>query len=236
MGKKLGRFILTVILFVAELTYFSLAFNLLKHFGIDINTYSATIKILIVIAIQIIFMLILFIIYHKDLINDLKDYKNNFKEYFSFGLKSWLIGLTIMIISNVIIYQFYQSNATNETLVQESIKQIPIYMIFSTVIYAPFTEEIIFRKSIKDFIDNNYLYIIISGLVFGYIHTLANYTNPYELLYIIPYGAVGSSFAYIYSKKKNIFVPITFHMLHNAIIVSTSLLSYFMAGALWQVA
>ena len=95
-------------------------------------------------------------------------------------------------------------------------------MIFSTIIYAPFVEELIFRKSIRDIIDNDYLYIIISGLTFGFVHTLAGSTLQ-ELIYIIPYGALGSCFAIMHVKTKNIYTSMTFHMIHNAIVVFISI-------------
>ena len=45
------------------------------------------------------------------------------------------------------------------------------------------------------------------------------------MLYIIPYGLFGSVFAYMYSKTKNIFVPMTFHFIHNTVLVILSFLS-----------
>ena len=53
-----------------------------------------------------------------------------------------------MIISNIIISFFVEGNSTNETLIREYINIMPIYMIFSSCIYAPFTEEMVFRKSL----------------------------------------------------------------------------------------
>lgn len=230
MKGKIGNFILSIILFTVYIVYPYLIVYLLKLIGIDISSYNQFVKTLILTGVYLSLMLIIFLIYRKDLINDFKDYKNNFNAYFIFGSKIWLTGLAVMYVSNIFLIQFLQSNATNEILVQEALKQSPLYMIFSTVIFAPFTEEIIFRKSIRNFISNDYIYMIISAIAFGYIHTLANYTNPLELLYIIPYGALGYAFAYTYTKKKNIFVPITFHMFHNAIAVTISLMSYFLLG------
>ena len=127
-----------------------------------------------------------------------------------------------MMLSNIIISYYFPGGSANEEAVQNIIKQVPIYMIFSTIIYAPFVEELIFRKSIRDIIDNDYLYIIISGLTFGFVHTLAGSTL-HELIYIIPYGALGSCFAIMHVKTKNIYTSMTFHMIHNAIIVFISI-------------
>ena len=232
MIKKIGRILLTLSLFILNLTYPVLIVMLLEKLGLNINNLNTTKAIIIDIGISISFMLILFAIYHKTLIDDFKDYIKNFKKHFSTGFKIWGIGLIVMLISNIIIGIIYPVEAANEAALQEIIKQMPLYMIFSTVIYAPFCEELIFRKSIKDFINKDILYIIISGLGFGFVHILADLSNPLQLLYIIPYGSLGISFAYLYTKTKNIYVPLTFHMLHNFIAISLSIISYIMAGVL----
>ena len=51
-------------------------------------------------------------------------------------------------------------------------------------------------------------------------------TSAWDLLYILPYGALGGAFAYILTKKNNILIPITFHMLHNGIITIISIIGY----------
>lgn len=220
--EKLPKILLTICLFVAELVYSYCIILGLQHFGIDITTYSTTIKYQIIIAIDISFMLILFLLYRKTLIKDITLYFKSFTKNISTGAKYWFIGLCIMMLSNIIISYYLPGGSANEEAVQNVIKQVPIYMIFSTIIYAPFVEELIFRKSIRDIIKNDYLYVIISGLAFGFVHTLAGSTLQ-ELVYIIPYGALGSCFALMYIKTKNVYTSMTFHMIHNAIIVFISI-------------
>ena len=220
--EKLPKMLLTICLFVAELLYSYCVVLVLQHFGIDITTYSYTLKYQIIIGIDLSFMFILFLLYRKTLLKDITLYIKYFIKNISTGTKYWIIGLCIMMLSNIIISYYFPGGSANEEAVQNIIKQVPIYMIFSTIIYAPFVEELIFRKSIRDIIDNDYLYIIISGLTFGFVHTLAGSTL-HELIYIIPYGALGSCFAIMHVKTKNIYTSMTFHMIHNAIIVFISI-------------
>ena len=220
--EKLPKILLTICLFVAELLYSYCVVLVLQHFGIDITTYSNTLKYQIIIGIDLSFMFILFLLYRKTLLKDITLYIKNFIKNISTGTKYWIIGLCIMMLSNIIISYYFPGGSANEEAVQNIIKQVPIYMVFSTIIYAPFVEELIFRKSIRDIIDNDYLYIIISGLTFGFVHTLAGSTL-HELIYIIPYGALGSCFAIMHVKTKNIYTSMTFHMIHNAIIVFISI-------------
>lgn len=220
--EKLPKILLTICLFVAELLYSYCVVLVLQHFGIDITTYSNTLKYQIIIGIDLSFMFILFLLYRKTLLKDITLYIKYFIKNISTGTKYWIIGLCIMMLSNIIISYYFPGGSANEEAVQNIIKQVPIYMVFSTIIYAPFVEELIFRKSIRDIIDNDYLYIIISGLTFGFVHTLAGSTL-HELIYIIPYGALGSCFAIMHVKTKNIYTSMTFHMIHNAIIVFISI-------------
>ena len=85
------------------------------------------------------------------------------------------------------------------------------------MIYAPLTEEIAFRKSIKDACPNKELYIILSGLIFGGLHVITSLNNPLGFLYLIPYCSLGFVFAYLYQKTDNIFSTITAHSIHNTL-------------------
>ena len=106
-------------------------------------------------------------------------------------------------------------------------------MIFSISIYAPFIEEIIFRKSIRDFIfsfGNNkitkYIFCIVSGFVFAILHIVGAATSPIDYLYTVPYFALGFSFAMLYCKSDNIFSSISMHFLHN----TAAAILYLIAG------
>jgi len=230
--KKIYSIILTTSIFVIDMIYAYVVLFILRRLGIDITKFGTVWKYICLFLIYLSFMLLLFLIFRKSLIKEFKDYIKNFKQYFMFGLKYWAIGLSLMFLSNIVIYHFYPVGASNESLVQEALKTFPLYMCFSTIIYAPFTEEIIFRKSLKNVFTNNFMYIIFSGFLFGFAHTLTNIGNTMELLYIIPYGSVGAMFAYMYAKTNNIFVPMTFHFMHNSISVIFSLLLYSIGGSL----
>ena len=137
-----------------------------------------------------------------------------------------------MIISNNIISIFFSgATANNEQAVRSLIDSYPLYMFFSVSIYAPFIEELIFRKSIKDIFSsyennniNKYIYIIYSGLIFSSLHVLGTTSSYLDYLYIIPYLALGISFASLYYKTDNIFTTITMHSIHNTIAIVLYLL------------
>ena len=62
-----------------------------------------------------------------------------------------------------------------------------------------------------------YLFMILSGFIFGLVHVLGA-ANPYEYLLIISYGALGYMFAHTLNATDNIFCTIMMHMFHNGVL------------------
>ena len=226
--KKIINILLFVALFFIETFLNSIIFYSLYRLGINID--SIYLRLIITVISWIVFMIFIFLVYRKSLIEEFKLYKDNFKSFFIFGLKVWFISLSMMVISNILISFVYSSNSVNEEVVQSFLVKYPIYTTISTLIYAPFVEEIIFRKSLRGIFNNKALYILISGLIFGLCHVVAGIDNTMELLYLIPYGIMGASFAYIYSKTNSIFVSMSMHFIHNLITLIISTLPYIIGG------
>ena len=128
-----------------------------------------------------------------------------------------------MGVCNIILQFVLHSTPNNENQIQDLLGTMPIYIAFASCICAPIMEELVFRKSLGNCFKSQYLFIIVSGLLFGLLHIVTS-KNVYDFLYIIPYGLFGSIFAYIYYKTKTIFSTITIHMIHNTILVIISLI------------
>ena len=206
----------------------------LKIFNLNIDNFSKNTLILYNFICDIVYMSIIFLIYKKDIIKDLKDLKNNFLKILEISFKYYLIGLALMIISNMLITLIFSTaNANNEEMLREYINLYPLYMFFSVTIYAPFTEEMLFRKAIHDCFKpykenkfNKYFYIILSGFIFASLHVVGLSDNLIDYIYIVPYLALGIAFAGLYKKTNNIFSTIMMHSLHNTV----TIILYIMAG------
>ena len=178
-------------------------------------------KVLISFASDILLLITLISIYYKTIKKDFKNYFNhNFKKNLKESFKTWLIGFGIMVVSNMIISLLTNGQiAENEEAIRNMIDTYPLYMIFQTIIYAPISEEIIFRKSIKDITNKKYIYIFLSGFIFGGLHVISSLNEPLGFLYLIPYCSLGFVFAYLYHKTDNIFSTITAHSIHNTLAI-----------------
>lgn len=217
--------ILGIIVFL--LFYFSSYFQLIPIILLnwDIRSITESQNVMLSTFSNIVLLLILFLIFRKDIIKEWKNFKSNFLENIDTGIKYWLVGLAIMMGSNIIINIVMNlGQAANEQAVQQMISALPWLMFINAGIIAPCTEELIFRKSFRKAFPNKWLFILISALVFGSLHVVTSMTSPIELLYIIPYGALGGAFAYMYQKTDTIFTSIAMHMFHNSALILLSIL------------
>ncbi len=208
-------------------TFSYLQLGLLQILGIDYEKISFSFKVVYLISTEIVEMFLLLFLFRKKLKEDIKDLKKNHETYFKTYFKYWLLILAIMMISNILI-MFLTENQTagNEEAFRNVLTKSMVYAYFSGVIYAPIIEELIFRRSIRNIIPINSLFILVSGLVFGGLHVVTGYTGPIDLLYLIPYCTPGFIFAYILTKTDNVLVSASIHFMHNGILVAIQIFSY----------
>ena len=105
------------------------------------------------------------------------------------------------------------------------IQASPWISLIGTGLFAPFIEEIIFRKAFRNMISNDTLFILISGIIFGGLHVVLSLNSYYDLAYLIPYCSLGIAFGFIYIKTKTVFTSFVMHALHNTALTIISVAS-----------
>jgi len=227
---KYIRFFLVLLLFFTSSMFQIIP---IKIFNLDINNISNDIKPWLTLFSKSITLIILVLLYYKDfkrhLINLRKMKKEKLIVKFDHAFRYWLIGLIIMLVSNILIKNLGIGNAQNDVSVTNNLMFSPIIFGLITFILAPILEEITFRLAFKDIFKNKWIYILLSGLVFGSIHVIFSLTDITQLLYLIPYCSLGIAFSYIYYDSDNIYIPISFHILHNSL---TAIVTFLLMGAL----
>ncbi len=169
------------------------------------------------------------LIFRKQLICDFKIFKKYFKEYSLLVFKTWGKALIIIVIMNLIIQIFTNTaTSTNQETLQQMFNSNAILVALLSIIYAPIVEELIFRGTFRNFIKNKYLYIIISGVMFGLLHVIDDFQSISELLFIFVYSFLGCTLASIYYKTNNICTNIYMHAIQNTLSVVGMLLLKFM--------
>ena len=214
------KIIKNIFMFFMYFVYSILVLLFLDIINIDISKFNNIEKNIYLIITDLIYLIFVIVMYKKELYEELKRFKNNYKELIPKYLPLYILGLMLMSVSNLIITKLIGVDlSNNEIAVREYIKIFPFYMIFSTVIYAPIVEEITFRKTFKNIISNKWFYIVVSGVMFGVIHITGNNIGINDYLLSIPYILMGMVFAYIYYDSNNIFTTISIHSMHNLILL-----------------
>ena len=178
------------------------------------------------ILIQVVFYILMIIlslwVFKDKLINDFKLFKDNFSVYIGYILPRMGIFYVIFIVVSLICMMITKSTANNQNLVEE----IPLVLSLPlAIIYAPIVEESLFRGCIRRFIRNDKVFIIVSGIVFGLLHTIFAESNMLNLIVLaIPYGVMGSFLAYLYVDTNNILSNITYHAINNTVAMMISIL------------
>lgn len=154
---------------------------------------------------------------------DLKLFKNNFVAY----IKTIFIGFAIyfpiyylaFFIGAIITKQGVSSNQT-------SVEALPLYVSAPlAIIWAPIVEESIFRGALRRFIKNSTVFVIISAIAFGLIHTITSEDTIVKVLALsLPYACMGGFAAYMYKKTNNFCTSIFIHFFINIIAIIMTIL------------
>lgn len=204
------------LLFMGILYFKYLPFQLLN---INIENIPTILNSIYTIAIELLLIVLIFKLYKDYIKKSWEDFKVNKNLYLKKYLKYWFVILFGTAFLNLIISNLNNGNiAENEEAVRDLLQNMPIYTWIASVLIAPVLEELIFRLSLKSVFKYKWLFIILSGLIFGSFHVVGS-SSIYELLYLLPYSLPGCIFAYVLWESNNIFTTIGLHMLHNGITI-----------------
>lgn len=161
----------------------------------------------------LIFALVLYI-FGKRLKRDFKAFKENFGTYMGYIFKWWGIMLGLSIVAAGIRLLL---GGDVETANQAGLNSMPLWYVGPlAMIWAPFVEEGIFRGGLRRFVKNDKLFIVLSALLFGLLHTVGSETGLYNIfIQSLQYMVMGGVMAHVYTKTNNICVNMGVHCVQN---------------------
>ncbi len=126
------------------------------------------------------------------------------------------------LLGSIIQWLARSQSSANQSSLAQAAQSSPLIIIFTSLIFAPIVEEIVFRGSIFRFMRIKYSFMsaaIISSLLFGFIHVYVSlFTgNYYDLWYIFLYAIPGFFIAKTYEETNTIYGAIFLHFINNAI-------------------
>ena len=149
-----------------------------------------------------------------------KDFRKYFKKpkkYIFLTLKYFIFGLIAYSVARFSTILIVDAKPSGTNLISNAFQVFPLYVTFVTIIYTPFVEEIVFRKILKDLIPVKWLFIVLSGCIFGFFHIIGDFSNILEFIALFaPISSFGIVIAYAYRKTNNIFVSIFIHLIYNS--------------------
>lgn len=200
----------------------SIVVFIFKGLGFNTSIFDGSDVAYLNALVELILLFIVYLLYHRILKKDLNSFKLNYKDYMNkicvyfavfLGLK---IGFALVsgILSALLGVPI--SSSENQNIIDSITNNAPVMMFISTCILAPFVEEGIFRLGLRSVIKEKYLFIAISGLVFGFMHIFPTELPLYvALIQSIVYVAMGICLAYMYTETDNIWIAIIIHALNN---------------------
>ena len=173
----------------------------------------------LVVLFYMLFALLILYLYRNTFKRDFKDIKENKKKYLSSILTNVVLIFVIMLVTNALIGMIFDIKQTSENdySLLSMFKKSPIVLMFLTSLYYPVIEGVIFRKSVRDIIDNKWMFIMFSS-VFYFFFNVA-YTS-------LSFTSIITSLCYLssyYYKTNNFTASVLVMMIYNIII---SILSF----------
>ena len=155
--------------------------------------------------------------YYNFLKQDFNDLKNGlFKNIIKVG--KWLLIIIIFQLLSVTAISSFLTNGLNSSN-EVAIMQLPMYLlIFKTMMFSVTVEELIFKKTVRNIIDNNILFIVISSLLYGFANVIfTKIGSAIILMEAIPYIVISVITGILYIKSNNLGLVMLVKFTYNII-------------------
>lgn len=184
------------------------------------------------------FLSILIFIYHKDIINGIKEIrkkpmKKKVLSILLFTLIFFIVGTVFGgIIRNVV--SDYDTGTNQLYLLFPKVPWGTLFVCFSTIFFYPIVETLVFQKSLKDVINNKFVFVILAA-VLNLFFQVQNNPSLSEILKASPVVIMSIVSSIIYLKKENIMYVISARMAYNLLICLIQLIGLIGWGDVWWV-
>jgi len=176
-------------------------------------------------------------------------YYSNIKEDFREIIKSYkikkiikniILGVILVFLAKMffgIIFDIafnVDESATdpNLTAIYDLAARFPLYIAFKTMIFTVIAEQLIFRESLRECIDNKWLFVIISAFVITIVNYIfVDFTFGIPILYFAICGyfipALAFSIVYVQNKSNIVMLMLTYFVYNLIPLISVFLIKEF---------
>lgn len=201
--KNIGWFVLAILSFV--FIYGTVLSTAIESLKLGASPYAAT---LLYVALAGVYVYVIYKWYQKAPVHI---EKSGFNRFIWLPALVWFLSLVV---------QFFLPNdpSVNQQIATDLTLSQPLFSFFAVVIFAPLTEELIFRGMLARYLfpnqDNSkqtLIFLLVSSLLFALVHFPG---TPQQFLV---YGSLGLSLGLAYISKGSLAYSIALHALNNLI-------------------
>lgn len=170
------------------------------------------------------FALLIIYLYKDTFKNDFKDLKENKKKYIKSILINVVLIFAVMIITNALIGILLDIKETSENdySLLAMFKKSPLALILLTSVYYPLVEGVIFRKSVRDIIDNKWTFIIFSSVFYFFFNIAYTSLSLNSIITSLCYLFSMMILSNYYYKSNNFTASVIVMIIYNLIISAIS--------------
>ena len=178
----------------------------------------------LVLLFYMLFALLIIYLYKDTFKSDFKDLKENKKKYIKSILINVVLIFAIMIITNALIGILLNIKETSENdySLLAMFKKSPFVLILLTSIYYPVVEGVIFRKSVRDIIDNKWMFIMFSSVFYFFFNIAYTSLSLNSIITSLCYLFSMMLLSNYYYKTNNFTASVIVMMIYNLIISAIS--------------
>ena len=220
MKQKILNILKIILLLILFFYIGSIVNYLLGLIGLNKTSFNYNDAVYLEALCESLLFIAVIILYRKTLNRDFTNLRKNFN--ISEFLKFLCIFLVVKIVSSLvtgiisIIIGIDLTVSENQNIINVLSASSPILMLITSAFLAPLVEEGIFRLGFRQIIKNQYVFILISSLVFGLMHIFPTELHLAEALtYGIIYVSIGAALSWTYVKSNNIWYVILIHAINN---------------------
>ncbi len=193
MKKEIIKGSLCLLVFHYLATIAVLIMNLVFH----ITIHAENILELVVLDFSVSAAVVIIMVgnYYELIMEDLKKikekWKNSFiKEFLKKVIIAFLLMYAVKYVSAIVVQVLSMllglesTTVENQRLIEELLASAPAMMIISSCLFAPVTEELLFRGALGKVIKNKWVFIAVSGLTFGLMHVTGSMLLIFEIIAI----------------------------------------------------
>lgn len=181
-------------------------------FEILLNTIGVKNDVIILFVSDLCFFLGIVLYYRQTIRQGVCSFKKDYslKEKIILILKWFLIITVVNIFGGIISDLIFGSNTPldeNTTSLRVIADISSLYTIFKALIFASVAEELLFKKAIRDVIQNDVLFCIVSSVIYATVNIMYTNITIFSIVDFIQYFIFSILLSYCYVKNKdNVFI------------------------------